>query len=399
MAEPMTELSTRLIKSSNIIYMDKHGLSFDFAPQDVAVQEEARRLGARVAPLAAEADASSRIHEGVREALRDSGLAGLMVPAAYGGRTDAVDPLAVCLVREALMPASSHLDSLFALQGIGSYAITVAGTEEQRRRWLPRVAQLDSLAALALTEENAGSDLKAVATTVTEKDGRLVLNGRKTFISNAGAADFYVTLAREEDGLTLVLVPADAPGLTVTPSPELLAPHVLGDIEFDSVEVDSGARLGPAGGAMKLVLGTLTVFRVSVAGAALGLADGALGEAARHAARREQFGRPLARIGPVAQLLADAWTDVEMVRLLTYQAADAARRDPAAALTRSSMAKVAATEAACRVVDRCVQVMGRWGLVQGSPIERYYRQARPMRVYEGASEVLKLGLARELCGV
>ncbi|HVW41743.1 MAG TPA: acyl-CoA dehydrogenase family protein, partial [Amycolatopsis sp.] len=157
------------------------------------------------------------------------------------------------------------------------------------------------------------------------------------------------------------------------------------------------ARLGAPGGAMKLVLSTLTVFRVSVAGAALGLAAGALGEAARHAARREQFGRPLVRIGPVAQLLADAWTDVEMVRLLTYQAADAARRDPAAALNRSSMAKVAATEAACRVVDRCVQVMGRWGLIAGSPIERYYRQARPMRVYEGASEVLKLGIARELC--
>ncbi|HVW42758.1 MAG TPA: acyl-CoA dehydrogenase family protein, partial [Amycolatopsis sp.] len=160
--------------------MEKRGLSFELDPRDAAVQEEARRLGEKVAPFAAEADASSRVHEGVRAALRDSGLAGLMVPAAYGGRMESVDPLVVCLVREALMAASSHVDSLFALQGIGSYAITLAGTQAQRERWLPRVARLDSLAALALTEENAGSDLKAVSTTVTDKDGRLVLNGRTT---------------------------------------------------------------------------------------------------------------------------------------------------------------------------------------------------------------------------
>ena len=148
---------------------------------------------------------------------------------------------------------------------------------------------------------------------------------------------------------------------------------------------------------MKLVLGTLTVFRVSVAGAAVGLAEAALHVAAEHAMRREQFGRPLARHGQVAQLLAESWTDVEMVRLLTYRAADLARREGGAALTQCTMAKVAASEAAGRVVDRSVQVMGRWGVVRNSPIERYYRQARPMRLYEGASEVLKLGLARDLC--
>lgn len=366
-------------------------------PAERALQDEARALTESVAHLAAEADAMSEIHPGIREALRASGLAGLMVPAAHGGRDERIDPLAVCLVREVMMATSSHLDSMFALQGIGSYAITVGGSEEQRKEWLPRVASLESLAALALTEPEAGSDLKAVRTTLTERDGSLVLHGTKSFISNAGAADFFVTLAREDEGLSLVLVPADAPGVRTSPSPELIAPHVLGDLVFDSVELPATARLGTPGRAMDLVLGTLTVFRVSVAGAAVGLANGAVTEAARHAAGREQFGRPLVRLGPVAQLLADSWTDVEMARLLTYQAAAAARRDPAAALNRSSMAKVAATEAACRVVDRCVQVMGRWGLIANSPIERYYRQARPMRVYEGASEVLKLGIARTLC--
>lgn len=365
--------------------------------RDRAVQAEARELAASVAAIADEADASSEIHPGIREALGGSGLARLMVPAEFGGRNERVDPLQVCLVREALMPGSSHLDSLFALQGIGSYAITVGGSAEQREQWLPRVASMESLAALALTEPDAGSDLKAVTTTVVERDGELVVNGVKSFISNAGAADFYVTFVREGEGHSLLLVPAGTPGISTSPSPELIAPHVLGDVVFDEVVLPASARLGAPGRALDLVLGTLAVFRVSVAGAAVGLADAALTEAARHAATRHQFGRPLARLGPVAQLLADSWTEVEMTRLLTYQAAAAARQDPAAALTRSSMAKVAATEAASRVVDRCVQVMGRWGLVVGSPIERYYRQARPMRIYEGASEVLKLGLARTLC--
>ncbi|SHK52672.1 acyl-CoA dehydrogenase [Pseudonocardia thermophila] len=369
----------------------------NLGPAELALQEEARALGASVAGIAAEADAMSEIHPGMRTALRESGLAALMVPASYGGRNPDVDPLAVCIVREALMRASSHLDSMFALQGIGSYAITRGGTDEQKAHWLPKVASLESLAALALTEEQAGSDLKNVATTVVEKNGELVVTGAKSFISNAGAADFYVTLVKEEAGLSLVLVPADAPGVSTSPSPELIAPHVLGEIVFDDVVLPTSARLGQPGKAMSLVLATLAVFRVSVAGAACGLAAGALEEAARHARSREQFGRPLLKHGPVAQLLADSWNDLEMARLLTYQAAAAAREDPAASLNRSSMAKVAATEAACRIVDRCVQVMGRWGLIAGSPIERYYRQARPMRVYEGASEVLKLGIAKTLC--
>lgn len=374
---------------------------FGLGSTERALQEEAAALSSSVAGIAAEADAMSEIHPGMRDALRSSGLAGLMVPEEFGGRAAEVDPLAVCLVREVLMKGSSHLDSMFALQGIGSYAITVGGTDEQRRHWLPRVGSMDSLAGLALTEENAGSDLKNVSTTVTEKDGELVVHGEKAFISNAGAADFFVTLVQEElDGgpaLSLVLVPSDAPGVSTRPSPELIAPHVLGDVSFDHVVLPPEARLGAPGRAMSLVLGTLAVFRVSVAGASVGLAAGALEEASRHARTREQFGRPLLKHGPVAQLLADSWIDVDMSRLLTYQAASEAREDARGALNRSSMAKVAASEAASRVVDRCVQVMGRWGLVANSPIERYYRQARPMRVYEGASEVVKLGIATTLC--
>jgi acyl-CoA dehydrogenase len=317
-------------------------------------------------------------------------------PAGVGARPPRPDPLAICLVREILMGTSAHLDSLFALQGIGSFAITVAGSEKQRSMWLPRIASAEVLAALALTEEQVGSDLKQVATELVESGAGLRLNGTKSFISNGGAAAFYVVFAKELSGFSMVLVPADAPGVSVTPTPEIIAPHVLGEIHFDNVMLPADARLGDPACGLDLVLATLAVFRVSVAGAALGLARAALEEAVRHTRQRVQFGRPLARLGPVAQMLAECWTEIEMARWLTYRAASLAVNDPAAALHHSSMAKLAATEVASKVVDRCVQMMGRFGLIRNSKIERLYRQARPMRIYEGASEVLRIGIARKL---
>ena len=358
--------------------------------------DECRALANEVEPFSIEADESSVMHAPTLDAFRSSGLSNLMVPAAYGGRFDEVDPLAVCLAREVFMKTSSHLDSLFALQGIGSYAISRAGSESQKEEWLPAVGKGDALAALALTEPVAGSDLKGINTKAeVTKDG-LILVGAKSFISNAGSASFYTTLAKEGDGYSLFLVPADVDGLTVSPSPEIIAPHVLGELVFDNVVLPESSRLGEPGAAFRHVLATLSVFRISVAGAAVGLMQGALEEAVRHCSAREQFGRPLAKHGPVATLLADSWSDLESSRLLTYQTAAMAADDPEGNLDRSSLAKLTATEAATRVVDRCVQSMGRWGLIRGSKIEKYYRQARPMRVYEGASEILRLGIASRL---
>ncbi len=364
--------------------------------QYLEIQAEARALARAIEPLAVEADEMSEVHPGVLAALRESGLSTLMVPAEHGGRFERPDPLAICLVREALMATSAHADSLFALQGIGSYAITVAGTERQRADWLPRVAACEALPAFALTEPDSGSDLKSVATRLSAEGDGLMLEGSKSFISNAGAADFYVVFAREGDAYSMVLVPADAAGLSITATPELIAPHVLGEMRFEQVRLPAEARLGTAGQGLALVMATLGVFRVSVAGAAVGLAQAALDEAVRHTRTRIQFGRPLARLGPVAQMLADCWTEIEMARLLTYRAASMAVDDPAATLHHSSMAKLAASEMAGRVVDRCVQMMGRFGLIRNARIERLYRQARPMRIYEGASEVLRLGIAAEL---
>jgi acyl-CoA dehydrogenase len=370
--------------------------AFELPDEYIALQRDAAALASACAPTAAEADEASRIHPQVRELLRKSGLAEVMVPAAFGGRGDGVDSLAVTVIREQLAAESAHLDSLFAMQGIGSFGLSVGGTPELQERWLPRVGRLEAIAALGLTEPDVGSDLKAITTTAEERGGLLVLNGHKSFITNAGDADFYSVLAREGDGFSLILVPADTPGLSTSSPHQIIAPHVLGDVVLDGVTVPASHRLGAPGAGFTLVLATLATFRVSVAGAAVGLATAALTEAVRHCAAREQFGVPLARLGPVPAALASSWTDIEMARALTYRAAASAARDPLAHLDLSSLAKVGATEAAGRVVDRAVQVMGRFGLVRGSKIERLYREARPMRIYEGATEVIYDSLARHL---
>ena len=369
---------------------------FELPGRYVELQREAAELAASVADIAARADEADRIDPELRERLRASGLARVTVPAEYGGRYPQVDSLAVTVVREQLAAQSAQLDSLFAMQGIGSFPVSTAGPADMRARWLPAVAGLDAIAALALTEPQAGSDLKAVATTVTESGGEIVLRGHKSFITNAGEADFYCVLGREGDGYSLVLVPATAPGLSTKGPRQIIAPHSLGDVLLDGARVPADHRIGAPGTGFRTIFATLATFRVSVAGAAVGLAQAALTEAVRHAAGREQFGQPLAQLGPVPALLAMSWTEIEMARALTYRAAAAASADPLASLHLSSLAKVGATEAAGRVVDRAVQVMGRFGLERGSKIERFYRAARPMRIYEGATEVIFDSLAKRL---
>ncbi|MEV0567427.1 acyl-CoA dehydrogenase family protein [Dactylosporangium sp. NPDC050588] len=361
-----------------------------------ALQEQAQALARAVRPFSARADEADHIDPDMRAQLAASGLTDLVVPAAYGGRHEKVDALAVTVVREALAAESAHLDSLFAMQGIGSYGLGVGGAERVKAEWLPKVATLEAIAGLALTEPQVGSDLRNLATTVETDGDHVVVTGHKSFITNGGDADFYLVLGRQGDGFTLVLVPAGAPGFSASNPHQIIAPHVLGDLHLDGVRLPADHVVGPPGKGFSLVLATLATFRVSVAGAAVGLAQAALDEALRHTAGREQFGVPVARLGPVPSMLATSWVEIEMARSLAYRAAAAASRDPLAALNLSSMAKVGATEAAGRVVDRAVQVMGRFGLVRGGLIERLYRGARPMRIYEGSTEVILDSLAKQL---
>lgn len=369
---------------------------FDLDPRQRAARDRARAVAAQAEAFADEADACREVHVASRDLLKSSGLVRHTVPAAYGGASESLDPLTIAVIREALMYTSAHLDSLFGMQGVGSYPVTVGGSERLRRTWLPRVAALEAIPAIALTEPEVGSDLRAVSTTIDRTAGGLVVNGRKSFITNGGVADFYCVLGREGDGYSMVLVPADTPGLRVEAGPDLISPHILGELVFDDVVVPEGNRLGEPGNAFRLMLQTLAVFRVTVAGSAVGVAQAALDEAVRHAVKREAFGAPLARLGAVSQQLALSWAEVESARAITYRAAAAARHDPLASLDLTSIAKVSATEAAGRVVDRAVQVMGRFGLIRGSKIERLYRNARPGRIYEGATEVLLDSLARKL---
>lgn len=370
--------------------------AFDLSEHHRGIQAQARALADKLEPLADEADAAVDLHEPTRAALAESGLAGHVVPAAYGGHTDELDPLTISLIREQLMMTSAHLDSLFGVQGIGSYTLTVGGSEELKQEWLPKVASVEAIAAIALTEPDVGSDLRAVTTTIEEVDGGLRVNGHKSFITNGGEASFYCVLGREDDGYSMVFIPADAPGLTTRASENLIAPHILGELEFDNVVVPANHRLGIQGKAFSLMLQALAVFRASVAGSAVGLAQASLDEALAHAKERQQFGAPLIELGAVSQKIAMSWVEVETARSMAYRAAALAKADPFGNLDFSSIAKIAATEAAGRVVDNAVQVMGRFGLIRGSKIERLYRNSRPTRIYEGSTEVLLDALARRL---
>ena len=370
--------------------------SFELDDRHRALREQARKLASEVEPFAGEADESSEVHAATAEALRSSGLTRHVVPAAFGGAAETLDPLSIVLIREQLMAVSAHLDSLFGMQGVGSYALSVGGSDALRQEWLPKVLALDAIAAIALTEPQIGSDLRAITTTIHESGDELIVRGRKAFITHAGAASFYCVLGREEEGYSMAFVPADTPGLTVVSGPDLIAPHIIGEIAFDDVHVPVGNRLGEPGSAFTLMLQVLAVFRASVAGSAVGLAQRALDEAVAHTVGREQFGKPLIALGAVSQSLALSWAEIEAARTLTYRAAALAGADPLGHIADTAMAKVVATETAGRVVDRAVQAMGRFGLVRGSVIERLYRNARPVRVYEGSTEVLLDSLARQL---
>ena len=365
-------------------------------PRYDAIRAEARGIAQSLAPYAAEADELDVVHEPMREAVRASGLGRLVVPAAYGGESDVLDPLAIAIVREEFAAVSAHLDSLYGMQGVGSYSLAIGGSDELKAEWLPKVRTLDAIASIALTEPEIGSDLRSVTTTIREDGDELVISGVKSFITNAPVASFFNVLAREGDGYSMAFVPADTPGVSVTSGPDLIAPHIIGEVRFDDVRVPRGNRIGEPGTAFKLMLQTLAVFRVTVAAASLGIGRAALEEAVKHATTREQFGKPLLALGSVSQKLALSWAELEAARALTYQAAAQAASNPLAHIADTSMAKVVSTETAGRIADRAVQTMGRFGLVRGSDIERHYRNSRPGRIYEGSTEVLLDSLARQL---
>jgi alkylation response protein AidB-like acyl-CoA dehydrogenase len=310
---------------------------------------------------------------------------------------DGLDVRAICLIRETLARHDALADVAFAMQGLGSAPITLYGPDPMRARWLPEIAKGRAIAAFAISEEGAGSDVAAMRTTAVRDGGDWVLDGRKTWISNAGIAHFYVVFCRlPEQGereYGAFLVEADNSGLTVDGRIDTIAPHVLGSLSFESCRVSDMARIGEVGRGLTVALGTLDIFRSSVGAAALGLARRALAEVVPWVTEREAFGRKLAEHQMTQARIAEMAVDIDTAALLVYRAAWARDTSIARVTREAAMAKLHATEAAQRVIDSAVQLLGGRGVVSGSPVERLYREVRALRIYEGTSEIQKLVIA------
>jgi alkylation response protein AidB-like acyl-CoA dehydrogenase len=320
-----------------------------------------------------------------------------------------LDVRTLCVLRETFAYGSGLADFAFALQGLGSGPISLFGSAEQRRAWLPRVAAGSAIPAFALSEAEAGSDVAAMRTTARRDGDAYVLDGEKTWISNAGIADFYVVFCRLPEGgersFGAFVVDAGQPGLRVAERLHVVAPHPLGRVVLESCRVPAGALLGAPGKGLRVALATLDVFRATVGAAALGLARRALDEAVAHARRRHAFGQPLAAHQLTQARLADMAVAVDASALLVYRAAwerDRQARTAGATgieprVTReAAMAKLFSTEAAQRVIDDAVQLLGARGVVAGSVAERLYREVRALRIYEGTSEIQRLVIAGQL---
>jgi alkylation response protein AidB-like acyl-CoA dehydrogenase len=316
----------------------------------------------------------------------------------------AIDVRALCLIRETLARHAALVDFAFVMQGLGTATIGLFGSAAQRARFLPPARAGTSLAAFALSEPEAGSDVAALATSARRVAGGWRLDGTKTWISNGGIAGHYVVFARSEDGargtkgISAFIVPADAPGLTIAERIAVIAPHPLARLDFADCRVGEDALIGAPGDGFKLAMATLDVFRPSVGAAALGLARRAYAEALSRARSRRMFGAPMAELQLIQAKLADMAVAIDASALLVYRAAWQRDQGQRRITCEAAMAKLYATEASQRVIDDAVQIFGGAGVQRGSVVEALYREIRALRIYEGASEVQKLIIAREEIG-
>ncbi len=318
----------------------------------------------------------------------------------YGGLHDVIDTRSICLLREELASHHGLADFAFAMQGLGSGAISLFGSDLQKQHYLPRVAKGDAIAAFALSEPMAGSDVAAMQCSATLDGDHYILRGEKTWISNGGIADFYVLFARTHDapgakGISAFIVDADTLGLKIAERIDVVAPHPLALLRFENARIPASQRIGDSGGGFKVAMATLDVFRTSVAAAALGFAQRALDESLAWVQQRQIFGHPLAEFQITQTKLADMATALDAARLLTYRAAWL--RDQGLRITQeAAMAKMTATENAQRIIDIAVQLHGGMGVKKGHIVESLYREIRALRIYEGATEVQQLIIGREL---
>ncbi|MDC8757593.1 acyl-CoA dehydrogenase family protein [Janthinobacterium fluminis] len=341
------------------------------------------------------ADHGADVDAACRALVRQLGQAGWLRHAV-----GAIDTRAICLIRETLARYAGLADFSFAMQGLGSGAISLFGSAANQEAYLGRVARGEAIAAFALSEPQAGSDVAALACAAVADGDDYILNGEKTWISNGGIADFYVVFARTGEapgsrGISAFIVDAGMPGCEIAERIELIAPHPLARLRFENCRVPATQRLGAAGQGFKVAMATLDVFRTSVAAAALGFARRAFDAALAHAMQRKMFGQTLADFQLTQAKLAQMAAGIDAAALLTYRAAW--QRDQGRKVTKeAAMAKMTATETAQQVIDAAVQLFGGLGVVSGHPVECLYREIRALRIYEGATEVQQLIIAREL---
>lgn len=320
------------------------------------------------------------------------------VPSAYGGIFETLDVRSLCIARETLAAESGLADFAFAMQGLGAGPISLFGSSDLKQRYLPRVARGEAIAAFALSESDAGSDVAAMRTTARRVGEEFVIDGEKTWISNGGIADFYVVFCRsgeDKEFIALVVEPGD-PGFSVSERITTIAPHPLATIRFDSCRIPGDRLVGEAGRGLRVALGTLDVFRTTVAAAALGFARRAMAESLAYVSQREMFGGKLADLQLTQSYIAEMATEIDTSALLIYRSAWTKDNGAPRVTYEAAMAKMHATEAAQRVIDRAVQLFGGRGVVAGNPVEKLYREIRALRIYEGATEVQKLVIAGQV---
>ena len=333
--------------------------------------------------------------------LARAGFLSYSAPSKSMNESFRFDVRSLCLIRESLAYHSGLADFSFAMQGLGSAPITLFGEPALKSAYLPGVQEGKKIAAFALSEPDAGSDVAALSTKATKTDSGYVLNGSKTWISNGGIADFYVVFARTGEaegakGLSAFLVDADTPGLIIKERIEVIAPHPLATLEFDNCEIENDKLLGKPGDGFKIAMTTLDIFRSTVGAAALGFARRALDEAIAQAKQRELFGAPLADLQLTQASLGEMALAIDASALLVYRAAWCKDCVAERVTREAAMAKLHATEAAQKVIDQAVQLFGGRGVKSGEKVEELYREIRALRIYEGASEVQKLIIARQL---
>ena len=375
-------------------------MDFAYTTEEQALKDGTRLLAEeRIAPIAEAADESATVHRGLMAILAESDLLRYTVPQEYGGF--GVRVMNLCIIREELARVSAQADTNFIMQGLGTYPITLGGTNEQKAHYLPPVARGESIAAFALTEPHAGSDVISMDTEAVPDGDDWVLNGRKKFISQAGDASTYTVFAKTDPGqgsrsLSAFIVERGTPGFDDSKKLDLMAAHPIGEPAFNDCRIPQGNLIGERGQGLRLALGTLDTFRTTVAAAAIGMGLAAYEAALDYARNRSMFGQQLSDFQATQFKLADMAVSLDAARLLAHRAAWLKDSGQATIIKEASFAKLFATEAASRIVNEAVQIHGGAGLEKGNRVERLYREVRALTIYEGTSEIQRQTIARQL---